>query len=217
MTNIERRVQKLNRLIPPCGQAMAEWRIFNELGRALGTDLGYRSSEDVFGEMQRTIPFLSGIDLSDTEGEGVVIRSAADSFRSEPRGKPFAFAPTRPVEKPDSEFATDYPFELMAGRSKYHFGSTTSHSRHITVLCPHHYVEINGADATDLGITEGDEVQVSSPSGTFSAPARITSALPRGMVFGPVNFPEMGIYNLFQENTTLCRVRLESPGGRRPS
>jgi hypothetical protein len=34
----------------------------------------------------------------------------------------------------------------------------------------------------------------------------------QGLILAPTNFPELGVYRLFQENTTVCRVALSSAG-----
>jgi anaerobic selenocysteine-containing dehydrogenase len=105
-----------------------------------------------------------------------------------------------------------YPFEMVAGRSMYHFGSTSTRSQNLLGLCPEGCVEINEEDASQLGFREGDPVEVTSPSASFVAPAKLSRNVNRGMVLVPTNFPSMGVYRLFQENTTVCRVKLSSPG-----
>ncbi|MEW6114992.1 MAG: molybdopterin dinucleotide binding domain-containing protein, partial [Thermodesulfobacteriota bacterium] len=128
-------------------------------------------------------------------------------------GRAYAFAPVRTWEKPTPLDAADYPFEMMVGRSMYQFGATSTRSKHLRELCPEGYVEINLEDARQLHVTEGDRVEVSSPGGSFVAPVRISDAVQRGMVFAISNFPGLGVYNLYQENTTVCRVKL-SPAAR---
>jgi len=99
------------------------------------------------------------------------------------------------------------------GRSMYQFGATSTRSKHLRDLCAEGYVEINPDDARQLRVTEGDRVEVSSPGGSFVAPVRVSDGVQRGMVFAISNFPGLGVYNLYQENTTVCRVKL-SPAPR---
>ncbi len=101
-----------------------------------------------------------------------------------------------------------YPFELIAGRCMFHFGSTSTRSRNLLQLCPEGYLQINAEDAEALGLKEGDQVKVSSRSGFFVAPTKSSDKVDRGMVFVPTNFPNQSVYRLFEENTTVCRVKL---------
>lgn len=208
MTNIEHRIQRLNQVIPPLGASMPDWKIFEELAGAMGRPMGYFKVTDVFREMSRTIPFYKGLRMRDLEGDGRVVPSSVGSREGARRGKPYAFAPVRTIEAVESD-ADEYPFELMAGRSRYHFGATTTRSSNLRGLCPVACVEINPQDAEDLGVKDSDCMEVSSAAGSFVAPAKLSPALERGRLLAPINFPNIGIYRLFQENTTVCRVKLK--------
>ena len=105
-----------------------------------------------------------------------------------------------------------YPFELIAGRSMFHFGSFSTRSRNLLQLCPEGYLQINAADAEALGIKEGDQVEVDSQSASFVAPTKLSDKVDKGMVFVPTNFPGQSVYRLFEENTTVCRVKLNALG-----
>ena len=207
ITNIEHRVQKLNQVIPPLGQTMPDWSILEEVSKAMGHPMGFFRVADIFREITRTVPFYKGLDLRDLEGEGKILLLSSEEGRSmSPRA--YSFAPVRTWEFPEAPDAADYPFEMMAGRSMFHFGSTSTRSKNLLTLCPRGYLEINLQDAAELEIAEGQFVQVSSPAGSFTAPARISGKIGQGMVYVPTNFPDLGVYRLFQENTTVCRVKL---------
>lgn len=210
MTNIEHRVQRLNQVIPPLGAAMPDWNIFEELSRTMGRTMGYFKVTDVLREIALTIPFYKGLRMKDLEGDGKVIAPTPSGREGSRAGRPYSFAPVRTVEAPDTD-AVLYPFELLAARSMYHFGSTTTRSRNLLGLCPGAFVEINPLDAEQLGIGDASPVRVSSPAGSFVAPAKLSSRVPRGKLVSPVNFRDTGIYRLFRENTTVCRVKLTIP------
>lgn len=209
MTNIEHRIQRLNQVVSPLGATMPDWNIFEELARAMGRSMGYFKVTDIFREMALTIPFYKGLRLRDLEGDGKIVRPEPDG-REASRPRPYAFAPVRTAEAPEDDTAR-YPFELMAGRSMYHFGSTTTRSQNLLGLAAGASVEINPLDAAGLGISDGDPIEVSSPAGSFVAPARLSPEVEMGRVVAPVNFPEAGVYKLFRENTTVCRVKLTIP------
>jgi predicted molibdopterin-dependent oxidoreductase YjgC len=208
MTNIEHRIQKVNQVLPPPGQARPDWNILEAVAVALGRPMGFVGVRDIFREMALTIPFYRGRRLRDLEGNGVIAHPFTSQVEPRRGVKPYSFAPVRTAEAPTPEEAEAYPFEMIAGRSMYHFGSTSTRSKNLLDLCPSGYVEINEDDAQQLGLEDGDPVEVSSPDGSFVAPAKPSRNVDRGMAFVPTSFPSLGVYRLFRENTTGCRVKL---------
>ncbi len=211
MTNIEHRVQRLAQAIPPLGPTMPDWSILEELAKTMGHSMGFFRSSDVFREITRTVPLYKDLSSHNLNGDGKIVNpfaAASDRVSDEKR---FSFAPVRTLEAPDTDSA-DYPFEMIVGRSMYHFGSTSTRSRNLKTLCPRGYIEINPDDAQTLGVTQGDMVQIMSPQGSFTAPAELSNKVSRGFIFVPVNFPGLGVYKLFDENTNVCRVKLTVPG-----
>ncbi len=64
MTNAERRVQRLQRAVPPAG-GMETWEILARLASLLGYrfKMKYGSAEDVTAEIRRVVPIWAGLDL----------------------------------------------------------------------------------------------------------------------------------------------------------
>jgi formate dehydrogenase (NADP+) alpha subunit len=207
MTNIEHRIQRLNQAIPPLGASMPDWSILEEVAKAMGHPMGFFKASDVFDEMARTVPMYKGLRLQDVDDGGKFLRPEAESGPRTRSSRPYSFAPVRTIEDPKGDVTT-YPFEMMADRCMFHFGSMSTRSERLLSLCPTGYVKMNAVDAERLGIRDGEPVEVASPTGSFVAPAEISREVGEGMVVVPVNFPELGVYRLFQENTTVCRVKL---------
>lgn len=210
MTNIEHRVQKLNQAIPPFGESMPDWTILEEVAKAMGHPLGYFTVADVFRDITSTIPFYQGLRMQDVQGDGRIVRPDAKHpvrLRSE---RSYSFAPVRLQESPDAETAANYPFEMIAGRCMYHFGSVTTRSQNLLTLCPEGYVEVNSQDADELGVKDSERIEVSSRISSFVAPVNVSDKIERGLIFVPANFPNLGVYRLFEENTTVCRVKLRA-------
>jgi formate dehydrogenase alpha subunit len=208
ITNIEHRTQRLTQAVTPPGDARPDWTMFEDIARGLGRSMGYFSVRDVFSDIAQTVPFYRGLRMRDMEGDGRIVRPKRDEQITGPSDKPYSFAPVRTWEDPIGPDTEEYPFELMAGRSKFHFGSLTTRSQSLLQLAPEAHVEVNHKDAARLNIKDGDIVEVVSPNGSFRAPARATDTVAEGMLFAPVDFPDSPVYRLFEENTTLCRVRL---------
>lgn len=212
MTNIEHRIQRLNQAIPPLGPTMPDWNILEQVAQTMGRPMGFFNVSDVFREMSLTIPFYKGLQFQGLQGDGQIVRPFAEGREGSRSGRRYSFAPVRTVEAPEKDGGA-FPFEMMAGRSMYHFGSTSTRSRHLLGLCPEGYVEVNPLDADALDIRDGERVEVNSRIGSFTAPAKRSTRVSQGMVFVPANFPDLGVYRLFEENTTVCRVKLSAHKG----
>lgn len=101
----------------------------------------------------------------------------------------FYFDPPRPMpEPPDAEF----PFLLLTGRgssAQWHTGSRTNKSAVLRKLAPTKlHLEINPADALELGVGSGETVRVTSRRGSAVAVAFLTPAVQPGQVFLPMHF-----------------------------
>ncbi|MGO9118277.1 MAG: molybdopterin-dependent oxidoreductase [Desulfomonilaceae bacterium] len=212
MTNIEHRIQKLNQVIQPLGESRPDWSIFEDIAKAMGRSMGYFKAEDIFADMTATIPFYKGLRLTDLPSDGSIRHPFSLETGPVRSGKPYSFAPIRTAEAPEPADAAEYPLEMMAGRSMFHFGSVTTRSKNLLDLCPKGYIEISRKDAEQLGLIDGESLEVLSPNGSFIGPAKISEGISAGMIFVPSNFPDMAVYKLFRENTTVCRVKLNRPG-----
>ena len=93
-----------------------------------------------------------------------------------------------PAEEPDEE----YPWLLTTGRrrSTYHTGTQTGQASGFQLLVPHEMLEINPRDAGEMGLQDGDLLDVASRRGEVTVAARLTERSPRGLVFMSFAFPE---------------------------
>jgi anaerobic selenocysteine-containing dehydrogenase len=90
-----------------------------------------------------------------------------------------------PAELPSDEL----PFLLTTGRTVYHWHTRTKTARapQLQQAAPSVWVELNLRDAQELGISEGDVVEIRSPRGSVRGPARLTEIRP-GTVFIPFHY-----------------------------
>ena len=94
-----------------------------------------------------------------------------------------------PRELTDHEF----PFVLTTGRiyTPWHKRARTGKVDKPVRREPGPYVEINPADAQQLGVAEADALRISSRRGTVQLPARIRDSVPPGMVFIPFHWGDL--------------------------
>ena len=91
-------------------------------------------------------------------------------------------------ERPDEEF----PLILTTGCSPYHFhtGTMTRRVGGLDKLRKEEMVEINPKDAHKIGISDNGLIKVFSPRGEVVARARLTEALPPGLISMTFHFAE---------------------------
>ncbi|NQT48311.1 MAG: molybdopterin-dependent oxidoreductase, partial [Chloroflexi bacterium] len=228
-TNFEGRVQRIRKAISPLGESLPDWEIVLQLASKINKPMSYSSLQQIMDEIEDSVPLYQGIGYSDSEVKGVYRAESGNGplgVRRMYKGQsPRAFDRFCPAEwSPESRKIDDaYPLTLLAGTTLYQAGtgSTSSKSRRLREFQPEAFVEINEADARDLGINHGDEVNVVSPQGEITAKARIADTVAQGMSFMPICFPGSPVNALFDicldarsKNPCLkaCNVRLERMG-----
>ncbi len=119
-------------------------------------------------------------------------------------------------ELPDAE----YPFVLTTGRELFHYhtGTMTRRSPGINAVAPDSFVEVNPADAKDLGVKDKEMLTVTSRRGTIRVKARVSDIVPPKVVFIPFHYQEAGANRLTSDaldpvckimEAKVCAVRLE--------
>ena len=201
-TNSERRVQRVRQVIPPVGQARADWEIVQDVAqrtaRQLGmTSIGFEhgSAASVFDELASLTPIMAGLSHARLDAEGGIqwpcpsedhpgtARLYDESF---PRGLG-KFIPVK--QMPPSEEAPDerYPLILNTGRVLYHWhgGTITRRVEGLVDSWPELRVAIHPNDAARLEITNGDSVWVASRRGRLEGVSFVTDDVAEGSIFVP--------------------------------
>jgi formate dehydrogenase alpha subunit len=198
-TNTERRVQRVRRAIEPIGNSKPDWWITCQIAKRSGArGFDYSYPFEIMEEIRDLTPSYGGISYERLESGGLQWPCPVDDHPGTPilhasiftRGKG-RFIPLKyifPGELPDN----DYPLILTTGRSLYHFhtGTMTRKVAGLNIIEPEGTVEINPEDALPLGIAQGDKVKVNSRRGRVITKAKVTEALPPGVVFMTFHFAE---------------------------
>lgn len=204
-TNGERRVQRVNRVIPPLegtrpdGQIMVD--IMNRMGYA---QAGYDPAIHL-EEIARVVPFFAGITWDNLAGNGKqwpVDKDGVDTkilhSKEFKRGKG-RFVFTDFVETPQLQDKKqgEYNFILTTGRRLQHYncGSMTRRTPNIELLDDDELL-INPADAAEYGITDNEEVGIRSRQGQTRIRARLSDEVRPGVLFTTFHFPNIAINHL---------------------
>jgi len=199
-TNAERRVQLVNQAVPPPGEARRDLDILLELSARLGYQMPHKDASDVMDEIAELTPQMRGISYSrlgtqglqwpvpDKDHPGTPVLYEKEFLTANGRGVLF------PVdwEPPGEAASADLPFILITGRQLAHYNSGTQTRRTGNhELQPADLLEIHPADAAELGIENGDMVEIASKRGAVQTWACLTTRVARGNVFLSFHFPEV--------------------------
>ncbi len=195
-TNSERRVQRVRKAIEAPEGARQDWEIICQIATRMGYAMAYEDSREIFREIASITPSYRGITWDRIEEEGLFWPCPDENHPGTPilhttqftRGKGMfhAIEHVPPAELPDNR----YPFILTTGRVLYHYhtGTMTMRSNGLNMLSPECFVEISSGDATRLGITDGQMVNVCSRRGRIKAKLQVSGKAVDGTIFIPFHF-----------------------------
>ena len=228
-TSFERRVSMVRKIKSPPGVARPNWWIFKELARKLGHDWPSTSGREICdNELAVLCPMFAGIKFCRIEEDGIQWPCPAEDHPGTPivhkdgnficgLGVLKGIEWTPPTEVADAE----YPLVLSTGRrlSQYHTRTQTGRSG-MDAIYDREYADISSADAQEQGIEDGEMIVVKSRRGKVTVPARVTDAVPKGLVWMTFHYRE-GNCNWLTNNVgdtvtktpefKACAVRIEKP------
>ncbi len=230
VSNTDRRVQLGRAAVPLPGEARQDLWIIRDIGKGIGLDWNYEHVSEVYDEMRRAMPSITGItwerlnqvssvtypcDDENDPGQGVVF--IEDFPTANGKAKLVAAKAIPPDEQPDEEF----PLILITGRQleHWHTGSMTRRASVLDAIEPVPVVYVNARDLENLGVEPGGEIVARSRRGEIRAFARPDGALKPGEVFIPFCYQEAAANLLTNEaldpfgkipEFKYCAVRLEA-------
>jgi formate dehydrogenase alpha subunit len=225
-TNFEGRIQRVCKAIEPVGESLTDSDIIRRLAGKMGSPMPYNSAQQVIDEIEEMVPFYrySTYASADTkELETSEVGSSDAGTRRLYKGlfpSGFERFTTSEYIAPENPTKGNYPFTLMVGSSRYHFnsGSRTSRSARLSRFSSETHVEISPSDAKHTGLSDGDKVRLVSAQAELITSAKISDALPPGLLYIPLSSPTAPVYELFGTNIDqrhnalalkVCAVKLE--------
>jgi assimilatory nitrate reductase catalytic subunit len=217
VTQIEGRVIKINKAVDPPGEARQDWRIIQDLARALGRPYGFTFSDpgEIFEELRLAskggIADYSGITYEKIERQDGVFWPCPDenhpgtprlfepgSWNPVAKGAgPFYFPDGRarfniaPYTPPTEDVDDEYPLMLTTGRVVSHFLSGTQ-TRRIGPLVeqyPEPRIELHPQLAERLGIGDGDWATAETRRGSITLRAHVVKTIRPDTIFIPYHWP----------------------------
>jgi formate dehydrogenase major subunit len=198
VSNTERRVQMMHRVVAPAGDSRDDWWIIMEIARRMGVTWNYTSARDIFNEVRAVTPSYAGITYErlekeliqwpcPTEGHPGTQLLHREKF-TRGLGLLSAIEFTPPAEDVDPE----YPVILTTGRILEHFhtGTMSRNSIILTKIVNEAFVELNPIDASNYNIADGEVISVSTRRGSLRIRAKVSSMPKPNVVFIPFHFVE---------------------------
>ncbi|HJU80420.1 MAG TPA: NADH-quinone oxidoreductase subunit NuoG [Acidimicrobiia bacterium] len=179
VTNLEGRVQKVNRVVPGPGQSRPDWSILDDLSDRMGRSINLVSAEAIAKEIASEAPAYVGItwDLLDSQKDGVVVPLPEAT-------QPLVYLP---ADTPGKSFSGE--LVLHYARTMFDDGVLMRHGPSLEHLAPGAAVYLNFEDARRLGLNDGDQADIKTSQGSARLTVRVDPRLSHGVVYVPFNQP----------------------------
>ena len=205
MTNSERRITYLPKVVDPPGEALPDSEILMRFGQAMGFHgFDFANSAAVYSEYTR-MTTGTPIDITGLSHERI------KSLRSIQWPVPTKDHPGTPRLFEDGQFLTkdrratihvsgpeletepttpDRPLILTTGRvrDQWHTMTRTGKVAKLTKHIARPYLEINPIDAEKRNIKDNDPVEISNARGTVRVAAQLSDRIKKGVVFLPMHW-----------------------------
>lgn len=207
-TNLERRVQRIRKVIEPPAGVPPDWKVVCEVSGRMGYPMTYAHPSEIMEEVAALTPSMAGVSYArldrpeglqwpvpspDHPGTGLM---HAERF---PKGRATFVAVDYlpPGELPDEV----YPFLLVTGRILQHYGcGAQSRRTAIMQLVDADVLEMHPHDAADLKIDEGEIVRLVSARGDAYLPVVLSERVQPGELFTSFHFPATDVNTLLSSS-----------------
>lgn len=196
VVNVEGRIQKFLKVIPPLGEAKPDWWILSQLAKKLGKKgFDYKQSQDILKEMKKMIPAFAKISPTSLE------KGKTPFVKEERKGesKFLTLTSRDKIPKMDKKF----PFNLWAeyNLDSYRNLVLSREMKGFEIVRNSRWIKINPEDAKSRKLKDGENIVVASPAGKMKGVVKITEAVPEAMV---------GVSLLWSEGAEFSAARLVS-------
>jgi len=216
VTQVEGRVIRINKAIDSPGDARQDWRIIQDIARALGRERGFtfESPWEIFEELRLAsrggICDYSGITYEKIERQmGVFWPCPSEDHPGTPRlfepgswnpvakgAGPFYFPDGRarfvvaPYTPPAEDVDDEYPIMMTTGRviSQFLSGAQTRRIGPLVDQYPEPRVELHPILAKKLGIVDGEPITVESRRGACTLRAQVVNTIRPDTIFIPYHW-----------------------------
>lgn len=217
MTNSERRISYLEKVIDGPGEVLPDYEIICRVARQMGyPGFEFRNSREVFDEYKKltagTNISIENLDYNYLKEKGTVqwpffgkddtrakrLFEDGKFFTPDQKARIFAVNPENESEAPSPEF----PLVLTTGRvrDQWHTMTKTGKVEKLRQHIDASFLEMNPADASQRLLNDGDVVEVTGIRGSVQVPVKITDEIKHGVVFLPMHWGKIFSGNSVRTN-----------------
>ncbi|PHR59956.1 MAG: formate dehydrogenase subunit alpha [Robiginitomaculum sp.] len=205
--NAERRINRV-RPVMKSKTGLEEWEVTQELGKALGFDMGFSSASEIMDEIAELTPIFANVSfealdaagslqwpVNDSAPEGTVIMHVGEFVKGKGAFVTTEYVPT--TERTNRRF----PLILTTGRilSQYNVGAQTRRTEN-NLWWKEDVLEIHPSDAQAQGVVDGQWVSVASRKGEITLRAKISDRMAPGVVYTTFHHPDTGANVITTDN-----------------
>ena len=196
-TNLERRIQRIRKVVEPPNGVLPDWRVVCEVSNRMGYPMPYRHPSEIMDEIARLTPMFAGVSYDRLDQHAglqwpvpTAIHKGTALMHQEtfPKGKARFVA----VEylPPGEAASQEYPFVLTTGRILQHYNCGAQTRRtDILELVDTDVLEMHPADMATLYLRDGEIVRVVSARGDARLPVVGSERVMPGYLFTSFHFP----------------------------
>jgi formate dehydrogenase alpha subunit len=208
ITSADRRVLRLHPATAAQGGAQPAWRILGDLGtrlvQRLNTGelrLNYAGPSEIMDELSQLVALYRDAGYAGMQSGAQQPLDGLAPTKAEPQ----------PLDVPAA--LAGKGFLLATGRGLYtSYAGAAVHSPEADKLHREESVEVNPADAKELGISEGAALTLKTKTGAMSARAHLTELVPPGLLYVPLFLDGGAVGALFEDGRSATPVEVSAGG-----
>ena len=196
-TSLDQTVRNVRPALRSIGESRADAEIFAELlGRLTGADRLYNQNA-VVQEIQSLTDLYQDVCFTHQDWH-ICLKQA---YRVADKSLKYV-----PISVKDEVKG----LQLLVGPSMSHFGTTSTFAPAICEVEPEEMLAINPGDAGDAAIRDGEKLKVTGVTGcSIVARVRISSKVPKGLIYATSSFSEAGIMQLLADGDNRTAIQVE--------
>ena len=207
-TNLERRIQRIRKVVDPPNGILPDWRVVCEVATRMGYPMTYAHPSEIMDEIAKLTPMFAGVSygrLDDPAGLQWPVPTAAHPGTTLMHGETFPKGKARFVAvdylPPGEQASAEYPFVLTTGRILQHYncGAQTRRTEILDVVDTD-LLEMHPADMERLHLGDGAIVRLISARGEAMLPVATSERVLPGHLFTSFHFPASTINDLLSSS-----------------
>ncbi|MFN8021584.1 MAG: NADH-quinone oxidoreductase subunit NuoG [Acidimicrobiales bacterium] len=197
-TNVEGRVTTVGRKVTAAGTSRPDWMIAAAIAQGLGTDLGYRTADQITDDIAAKVA-----------GHEAITREALAASPDGLLTAPASLDPANAVEV-EVPVRNSYDFRLVVSRKLYDAAIGTANSASMAHLAPGQAVYLHPLDLERAGVVAGTDVKVRTSRASAIMRVEPDATVLRGTAWVPFNQPGGNVGDLIDVTAAVTDVRIEN-------